>query len=199
MNAFISSAILRAALAEIFEIPADQVAPVAADMTNYRRPALTARPAHRQRLPAVMPVAVADDAPVSPPPTLRSMLDELAASDPARLPWPDDWITRRDPGDADACRRMWGACLISCLHSVLKEAMAEFARGPKKPRLQRNEGRPVLNGWIGSRDFHMVCALSGLDGVAVEEGVKAALQTNAACEAMFAALHSGHGRVSSKA
>lgn len=60
--------------------------------------------------------------------------------------------------DPQACRNLWCAVLA---------AMWDLATRPC-----RRDSRSEIEGareWFGSRDFHMVCALAGFDGMAVLE------------------------------
>lgn len=115
------------------------------------------------RNPQVLAAPVPDDTDDPPPRPLREMLDELAEADPNRLPWPDDWFAHTDSGQIAACRGLWNSVLLSCIRSVFGAlGVGEEQAGNK--RLEAS--------WIGSRDFHMVCALCGLDGVAVQSRLR---------------------------
>lgn len=112
-----------------------------------------------------------------------------------RLPWPDGWDQSRDPADMLRCRMMWCAVLSVCIHAVLTQALRE--RPPtrdERHRSSRLRQRDLPDGWIGSRDFHMICALAGFDGVAMAERLRVALATPEGCQAMIDRLHSGQGR-----
>ena len=117
------------------------------------------------------PVDVSDDAPV-PRPSLRAMVGELQATHPERMPgepgwemtrpvWPDSWFDARDPGDVTACRKLWASALLACIRDVVQDRHG--SKGFDQKRV------PVSSGWIGSRDFHEVCALAGVDGIAVAD------------------------------
>ena len=106
----------------------------------------------RSTVPAPVPVEPL------PPRPLREMLDELAASDPERLPWPADWLDVRTSGEVRACRTLWQAVLMSCLRSAMGE-ITSFDH--------QSGSQQVSVSWIGGRDFHLVCALAGFDGDAV--------------------------------
>lgn len=111
------------------------------------------------------------------PATLRQMVDEQAGADPERLPWPERWWTERDSGDYRACRELWAASLLHCLRAALGlESYNDSYLG---------KGTMVGIGWIGSRDFHMVCALAGLDGSAVEYRLKTVAEDPAALAALM--------------
>lgn len=102
------------------------------------------------------------DAPTAeaPAPSLRDMIAEQCAAQPDRLPWPEDWFDRTDSGQAQACRDLWGAALLACVRHAIGAA------GMTDTRL--NAGARILNvDWFRSKDFHMMCALAGLDGVAM--------------------------------
>lgn len=96
-----------------------------------------------------------------PPPPLADMLAERDAADPDRMPWPADWLTTRDPGDWAKCRALWCSVLLSCVRDALK--------GNHVDKSTVAQTYVATAGWIGSRDFHMVCALAGVDGVAVAD------------------------------
>lgn len=68
---------------------------------------------------------------------------------------------RRLPVCAEAARALW----ITVLHIALDEAAGRL-RTYHEPE-KRERALREAEGWIGSRDFHMVCALAGLDGAAV--------------------------------
>jgi hypothetical protein len=93
-----------------------------------------------------------------PPVPLRDMLDELQIAQPDRLEWPDSWFGRVDPGDADACQQLWCAALLTCIRSAVG-LLPDDVNGS-------GHSRPVGSSWIGSRDFHTMCALAGVDGEA---------------------------------
>lgn len=123
---------------------------------------LAAAQAARRAPVVTAPQPVPVDAPPEdvPAPPLRDMLAELQEAQPDRLPWPDDWFDHTDSGQIKACRSIWGAALLACIRHALD------ASGMTDKRL--NAGARVLNvDWFRSRDFHMMCALAGLDGVAM--------------------------------
>ena len=102
---------------------------------------------------------------------LRQMLAEIQAVAPelpigepgweaTRPVWPDTWFEARDPGDADACRRLWSRALLECIRDTVRES------GDRSSYLGATQtGR----GWIGSRDFYEMCVLAGVEGAAVAE------------------------------
>jgi hypothetical protein len=166
---------LRAALAEVISLPTADPKPQSAVSV----PALS--PTHLPKVPASRPVSArrvqsaADDAlpPEPPPRPLRVMLDELARHDPDRMPWPDDWLTRREVPDVRACLALWG----EALRRMLLSACDTVVRHHMEPS-------GVGSGWVGSRDFHEVCALAGLNGVAIEEKVRPLLQSAESAKAL---------------
>lgn len=87
-----------------------------------------------------------------------------------RMPWPSRWFDTVDPGDVSACRALWACVLASCLKGAIADACQRADRGNFM-----GQGGAVSAHWIGSRDFHMVCALAGLDGIFVLDQVEAAL------------------------
>jgi hypothetical protein len=93
------------------------------------------------------------------PPSLREMIAEQCAADPDRLPWPDDWFDHTDSGQAQACRDLWGAALIACIRTAL-DATGVYDGRPSRETVN------LSSSWFRSSDFHMMCALAGLDGVA---------------------------------
>lgn len=64
--------------------------------------------------------------------------------------------------DTAACRALWRWVLASGLRDAL--GLAAAGHDKASPVAIRNNARA----WIGSRDFHMVCALAGEDGSRVE-------------------------------
>ncbi|MCB5199037.1 hypothetical protein LGQ03_07275 [Loktanella sp. TSTF-M6] len=95
----------------------------------------------------------------APRPPLRAMLDELAASDENRMPWPDDWFDGVDPAHVKGCRALWASALLALIRDAFSTPTFNQTQTLGKIR--------ATSSWIGSRDFHMVCALAGLDSVAV--------------------------------
>jgi hypothetical protein len=125
------------------------------------------------------------------------MLDAAIHSvEEERLPWPDDWATSRDPADAYRCRAMWCSVLIYCLTSMLTELLQHRSVFVEERRNQSTlrDGAAVGPGWVGSRDFHMICALAGFDGTAMKERLLRAMETPQGARHILHALHSGQGR-----
>tara|TARA_R110002126_G_scaffold216367_2_gene362424 strand:- start:2266 stop:2694 length:429 start_codon:yes stop_codon:yes gene_type:complete len=94
--------------------------------------------------------------------------DGVAEADAADLTdtrpdWPEDWQTRRDAEDAVACQRLWQALLMACLRDAVEDLLSPRCRPTPA---QRKLGMAPA-GWIHSRDFHMTCALAGVEGAAV--------------------------------
>lgn len=105
-----------------------------------------------------VPVSLSDPIPSVP---LSDMLAEQQAADPDRLPWPSDWLSGPNPYDWIMCRRMWCAVLLTCIRDALKVAHIDKSTVAER--------YAASSGWIGSKDFHMVCALAGVDGVAFSD------------------------------
>lgn len=90
---------------------------------------------------------------------LKTMTDELAAADPDRMPWAESWFDQTDPGEIAACRKLWCSVLLSCIRAALGLEVGVDQRNCKAIPLS----------WIGSKDFHIVCALAGFDGTAIAD------------------------------
>lgn len=97
-----------------------------------------------------------------------------------RMPWPDSWFRDGDPADAQACRDLWACVLATCLRGALRDATGRRERGNFL-----NVNTAVGKGWIGGRDFHIVCALAGLDAAAVRAAVARAARDAHAFERML--------------
>jgi hypothetical protein len=112
-----------------------------------------------------------------------------------RLPWPDGWDAARDPADAWRCRMMWCAVVSACVMSMLRAHLSPRAmdRPVRRSDPLHKDGPAVGPGWLGSRDFHMTCALAGLDGAAVEHRLRRAMATPEGTRAMMERMHSGQG------
>ena len=70
-----------------------------------------------------------------------------------------------DPGEIRGMRTLWAACLLQGLQEARGAAVA--LGGCKKHAGASAMVRRQALGWVGSADFHAVCALAGVDGVAV--------------------------------
>lgn len=70
--------------------------------------------------------------------------------------------------EAEVCRRLWVAVVAQAAHDLL----APRLRGIQ-PNAEATARGQVL-AWLGSRDFHRVCALAGLDGATVAARLRAA-------------------------
>lgn len=68
--------------------------------------------------------------------------------------------------DAAHCRSLWAAVLAEQLRLASLERPTNFDRDLDIKTARR---------WIGSKDFHIVCALAGFDGVAVQERLEVLL------------------------
>lgn len=71
-------------------------------------------------------------------------------------------LSDRNPHWAIACRQLWLAVLVQMVRDLLLNA---HSAGDK---LQTMQNRHEARRWIGSSDFHHVCALAGLDGTKVQ-------------------------------
>jgi hypothetical protein len=113
-----------------------------------------------------------------------------------RLPWPDDWVTSRDPADYYRCHMMWCSVLSQCVASMLNVFLQPrtVTRDERRSHALYKDGPVVSTDWLGSRDFHMICALAGFDGVAVFERLTRAMETPQSARAVLESLHSGQGR-----
>ncbi len=105
------------------------------------------------------------------------------------LHWPDRAETRMNavaaemaplppvlPDDLDlpSCRRIWCAVLLGEWRAVFIEDRPRHGAAPWKGRGGgRNPRDMTALRWFGSRDFHMVCALAGFDGMAVLDRFRA--------------------------
>ncbi len=76
---------------------------------------------------------------------------------------------------ARACRQMWAAVLVQAMRDIFTPSKAERWEVARK-RLEHDQALS----WLGSADFHKVCALAGLDGSAVEARVRRRLAQVAA-------------------
>lgn len=106
---------------------------------------------------------------------------EIHRDDPDRLPWPDDWISRRDPADAHACRKLWVSVLIFCAQGALEGRARDLRSGV-------GVGDAVTSSIIGTEDFQMICALAGLDGDALIGALAHCWPDPDLCEAMLERL-----------
>ncbi len=114
--------------------------------------------------------------------TLREFLASARAADPDRPDWPDWWLDETDSLHAGRSRGMWQSVLFVGLCDVCDEARANFAAIAKG----RRQERPLP--WLGTADFHQVCALAGFDGTAVADRARRALATPEGAMAMRARL-----------
>lgn len=96
----------------------------------------------------------------------------LAAREDPELAWPDYWWSEAaDPGDIRACRALWSAALLGMLRDIV--LALRRACGPEPTRERVEHFWPHEAGWLGSRDFVMVCDLAGVDAGAVFERMSA--------------------------
>lgn len=66
----------------------------------------------------------------------------------ARLPWPADWFSYTDAGDAQRCRKMWGEVLLASVREAIENCV------------KWNQGSLS---WIGTADYFVVCDMLGFD------------------------------------
>ncbi|MGL5735051.1 MAG: hypothetical protein ACRCYS_09320 [Beijerinckiaceae bacterium] len=93
--------------------------------------------------------------------------------------------------DAVGCRALWQSVLLEQVRLALTVGAAggEGGFGYSNPADQAR-----ARSWIGTRDFHMVCALAGLEGDAVLQALQGLLVQARAQEALRdAALAAGRG------
>lgn len=115
---------------------------------------------------ALLPDDRADDKSTAPDPFRRLTMAELRdyhlsvlRAEPDRADWGDAWFTDTDPGDVAAMRAMWGSVLISCLRGWLELDCENYKIGANS----------IPIGWVGSRDFHDICDMVGINGTALAE------------------------------
>lgn len=92
-------------------------------------------------------------------------------------PWPERWWSENDPADAQACRALWSDVLMTCIAGSIHD---RFGGGLVTGTYGRVEAA-----WLDSRDFYAVCALAGLDGVAVRDRVAAVWHDELAARALM--------------
>jgi len=150
-----------------------------------RFPRIVPAPAKPKFVQWITPARVACPAPEriadQPRPNLRAMIEEQVAADPDRLPWPESWWHTPDSGVANSCRAMWQTALRELLADALRDVIG---LKPRADVITCSANRA----WLGSRDFHMVCALAGMDGIAVEDRVTAAIATEAGAASFYRGL-----------
>lgn len=128
---------------------------------------------------------------------LRGYLAARAGADPARLPWPEDWWDRTDPGHWDACRKLWAFALLKQIEDMLIVTLRRAAgteRSGQRRDVSSNVGIRTQPEWVGCRDFHMVCALAGLDGEASADALRPAMADPALARAMLDRVRSSSSR-----
>jgi hypothetical protein len=108
--------------------------------------------------------------------SLRAFVARVAHPD--RMAWPESWLRQTDSLDGWRCRTLWQDVLRVSLIDACDEVLKAFRK--------RRPQRPVS--WVGTADFHKVCALAGFDGEAVAERTRRALATAAGAQAMCDAL-----------
>lgn len=89
--------------------------------------------------------------------------------------------------EAEACRRVWLAVLAAAMRDIFAPSKWRGGNG------NRDNGSGTLaqyqaEQWIGSSDFHRVCALAGLDGTKVEARVRRRMAERDAGAFDFAAV-----------
>lgn len=137
--------------------------------------------------PAVSIVEPRDERPLRGP-ELQAVLAALRNEEPDRAPWPAEWFVHNDPADGVRCQRMWAECLRVSLLDVCEAFCKDWdrrAHWDATPAAVRQGTRPdVRPTWIGSADFHEVCAMAGLDGEAVASRVRAKFTSREGAAAM---------------
>lgn len=136
-------------------------------------------------------VSVSHDLPVANSPAAVAAGVFCQGVEPVtREPWPASWFAVNDPADAYRCQQMWGEALRLLLIDVCKDVQAVFERQAVWDAMRTKHGlRPIIRpSWVTSADFHLVCALAGLDGEAVADRVTAKLRTAEGAAEMIAAL-----------
>ncbi len=108
--------------------------------------------------------------------SLRAFVARVAHPD--RMAWPESWLRQTDSLDGWRCRTLWQDVLRVSLIDACDEVLKAFRK--------RRPQRPVS--WVGTADFHEVCALAGFDGEAVAARTRRALATAAGAQAMRDAL-----------
>jgi len=119
-------------------------------------------------VPAVEPDSNILDRNIGEPgvPSLRVILRVRAERDPNRLPWPDEWFDHSDSAQFDACRALWGDALRMMLMGVCEVVIG-----------RRSFDVRVGDGWLGTRDYRIVCSLAGFDPDALHERLTEILST----------------------
>jgi hypothetical protein len=80
--------------------------------------------------------------------------------------YPDEEVECRASDSPDQrMRNLWA----SVLHEQLKAALDISWTGQGKNLRKADQWRAI--GWMGSKDFYMVCALAGLDGDYILDGI----------------------------
>ena len=108
-------------------------------------------------------------------------------ADPDRAPWPADFFSSADPGEAERCRRLWCAILATNAKEGIRAAVRRLSGMPTTAALAACES------WIGSRDFMQVCDLAGLDGRALADRIEPLLNNLAQAQALLDRLTSKAG------
>ncbi|MGZ9812625.1 hypothetical protein ACXN5S_19345 [Pseudoroseicyclus sp. H15] len=92
--------------------------------------------------------------------------------------------------DPEACRRLWIAVLRACIAAVAYRA----AGRTMTTRAHALGIDQVGRSWIGSRDFHLVASLAGLDGKALAGRLRAQLACPGAAAALLDVLQEPQDR-----
>lgn len=81
-------------------------------------------------------------------------------------------IHPRIVADVSVCRHVWQAVLAQAIRDI-------FTVTDNYKTVSKNEAR-TARAWIGTKDFHMVCALAGVDGprcaTAIQKRIKQAAE-----------------------
>ncbi|EYD71786.1 hypothetical protein [Limimaricola hongkongensis] len=106
----------------------------------------------------------------SPPEASAPIAAGSASPEAERMPWPNSWFSTNDPADGARCRNLWASVLTSCLIGALTD------------RLDRKRRADVPESWIGSASFQMICEMAGFDATAIEDRVRAKMETDEGAE-----------------
>ncbi len=91
---------------------------------------------------------------------------------------------------AERCRQIWCSVVLQAASDIL--AMPKRYDGAAVARPSTTEQWQAV-GWLGSRDFRLVCTLAGLDAGAVEQGLRGRLAQIERGEVTRAELFRAHG------
>ena len=98
------------------------------------------------------------------PAVARLIRRMIAAADPERLPWPDDWFADDDPTAASRCVKLWSAAFMVSAEQDLFDAIGWLDR----------TGTPHFS-FLFKKEAAEVASLAGLNPEAVFDRLRAAL------------------------